>query len=101
MKKKGINQAKTKKREIGEERGKLSLQNVYKYSVENHFVSKIVKMTTPRKKLVPYSPPPVRARSLEDHDSEEESAVVHASGGEEAVPPIDQVLPLGIDADAM
>ena len=62
-------------------------------------------MDTTRKKLVPYSPPPVRARSLEVNDSEEESAVIHASGDEEAdvaqVPPNDQVLPLGVDADTM
>ena len=85
---------------------KLSLQNIYKYQVKNHFASKIIEMDTTRKKLVPYSPPPVCTRSLEGHDSEEESAVVHEASGDEEVdigqvPPNDQVLPLGVDANAM
>jgi hypothetical protein len=101
-----------KKKKNNEKRGlersarKLVLMKGYKYWVEANFASKIIEMETTRKRLVPYSPPPRPARSLEDNESGEDSFVAHdASGDEEVnvaqVPASDQALPLGLDADAM
>lgn len=62
-------------------------------------------METTRKKLVPYSPPPVPARSLEDNDSGDESVIGRDASGDEGVvtkvSANDCSLPLAIDPNAM